>query len=422
MSLILKILSYLFLSAGVQCVHQVSWLPCKFSDEHVFVNNDSLTEAQLIHRQAMLQFGKTGDAPVNPDGITFLITGSKVDLRRYIEGAEAEQLGCELHRYSTEGIHVRWPVMGARHYNHWFSCTLRHTKGLFTVTSILRHPSDQPAPGQQDYHKWPPIGDKEILTTTVAMVIKTRTPSVRAGLGSQQKLHCQFAVDHKGPDITVEWHLKHRGEKRSQIQGTGVGLRGLAGGDASYTRLVTNMSSEGTYSCSVSVNPVSVSVDINLQIQEPPRVSLSTGSTLSLLEGELQRVSCYAEGYYPLDVKIVWYVQDPPVSDQRVGAPLPKLLENVLQSSHKVKWDKNWDKTYSLTAFFYRRASLRDSGKQFTCSVSHQSLRVPIKKSFILTVEDPTRRILKLSIGGSVVTLMVFLYLFRARRKTASLI
>ncbi|XP_059187827.1 tapasin-related protein-like isoform X2 [Centropristis striata] len=425
MSLILKILSYLFLSAGVQCVHQVSWLPCKFSDEHVFVNNDNHTETQLIHRQAMLQFGKTGDAPVNPHGITFLITGlgSKVDLRRYIEGAEAEQLECELHRYSTEGIHVRWPVMGARDYNHWFSCTLRHTKGLFTVTSFLRHPSDQPPPGQQDYHKWPPIGDKEILTTTVAMVIKTQTPSVRAGLGSQQKLHCQFAVDHKGPDITVEWDWQHRGEKSrlfshtsrtGQSQGTGVGLRGLAGGDASYTLPFTKMSSEGTYSCSVSVNPVLVSVDINLQIQERPRVSLSTGSTLSLLEGEDQRVFCDAEGYYPLDVKIDWYVQDPPVSDQRVGAPLPKLLENVLQSSHKEKWDK----TYSLTAFFYLRASLRDSGKQFTCSVSHQSLRVPIKKSFILTVEDPTRRILMLSIGVSVVILMVFLYLFRTRRRT----
>ncbi|XP_059187828.1 tapasin-related protein-like [Centropristis striata] len=415
MSLILKILSYLFLSAGVQCVHQVSWLPCEFTDEHVFVNNDGHTETQLVPRQAMLQFGQTGDAPVNPHAITFLITGSKVDLRRYIEGAEAEQLECELRRYSTEGIHVRWPVMGARDYNRWFSCTLRHTKGLFTVTSFLRHPSDQPPPGQQDYRKWPPIGDKEILTTTVAMVIKSQTPSVRAGLGSQQKLHCQFAVDHKGPDITVEWDWQHRGEKSrlfshtsrtGQNQGSGVGLRGLAGGDASYTLPFTKMSSEGTYSCSVSVNPLFFKLDINLQIEEPPRVSLNMGSTLSLLEGEDQRVSCDAEGYYPLDVKIDWYVQDPAALGQRVGAPLPKLLENVLLSSHK----HNKDKTYSLTAFFYLRASLRDSGKQFTCSVSHQSLRVPIKKSFILTVEEPTSWTFYL-IGFIVVLLVIILFM-----------
>ncbi len=87
-------------------------------------------------------------------------------MRRYVEGVEAEQLECKMRRYSTEGIHVRWPVKGAQEYNRWFSCTLRHTKGLFTITSSLRHPSDQPPSGQQDYRSWPAIGDKEILQTT----------------------------------------------------------------------------------------------------------------------------------------------------------------------------------------------------------------------------------------------------------------
>ncbi|KAF1393670.1 hypothetical protein PFLUV_G00018440 [Perca fluviatilis] len=415
MSLILKIYSYLYLYAAVQCVHQVSWLPCQFIDEHVFLNNEGHTETQLIHREAMLQFGQKGDTPVNPHAITFLIAGSKLDLRRYIEGVEAEQLECELRRYSTEGIHVRWPVLGAQEYNHWFSCTLRHAKGLFTVTGFLRRPSDQSPPGQQDYRKWPAIEDREILTTTVALVIKTQSPSVRAGLGSQQKLHCQFAVDHKGPNVTVEWHWQHRGERTrlfshtsrtGQTQGSGVGLKSLAGGDASYSLPFTKMSSEGTYVCSVSVIPLFVSLDISLHIEEPPRVSLNVGPTLSLQEGGEQKVACEAESYYPLDVEIVWHVQDPAVSGQRVGAPLPKVLQNVLLSSHK----HNQDKTYSLTAFFYLQASLRDSGKQFTCSVSHQSLRVPIKKSFILTVEEPISWMFNLTVGTIVVTLVGVLY------------
>lgn len=92
---------------------------------------------------------------------------------------------------------------------------------------------------------------------------------------------------------------------------------------------------------------------------------------------------CDAEGYYPLDVQMVWYEQDRAASGQRVGAPLPKVLQNILLSSHK----HNNDKTFSLSAFFYLKASLEDSGKQFTCSVSHHSLRVPIKKSFILNVQ-----------------------------------
>lgn len=108
------------------------------------------------------------------------------------------------------------------------------------------------------------------------MVLKTNSPSVIASLGAQKKLHCQFAVDHKAPDITVEWHSQHRGEKvrlfshtsrTGQTQGTGVALRSLAGGDASYDLAFAKMSGEGMYICSVSVSPLSASVDISLHIK-----------------------------------------------------------------------------------------------------------------------------------------------------------
>ncbi|XP_023117139.2 tapasin-related protein [Amphiprion ocellaris] len=428
MAFILKILIYFYLSAGVQGVHQIAWLSCQFIDEHVTVNNESHVDTQLIYREAMLQFGQTGDSPVNPRAITFLVTGSKLDLRRYMEGVEAERVECELRRYSTEGIHVRWPVQGAQGYNRWFSCIIKHSQELFTFTGFLRQSSDQPPPGQQDYRRWPAIADGEILTTTVAMVIKTQSPSVKAGLGSQKKLHCQFAIDHKGPDVTVEWHRQHRGERiqlfshtsrSGQTKGTGVALKNLAGGDASYNLPFTKMNSEATYICSVSVNPLFTSLDINLHIEEPPRVSLNVGPTVSLQEGEDQKIVCEAGGYYPLDVEIVWYEQDPAALGQRVGAPLPKVLQNILLSSHKL----NKDDTYSVSAFFYLQASLRDSGKQFTCSVSHKSLRVPIKKSFILHVEEQVSWSFNLIVGFTVITLLVILcvmlrYLHSARKQS----
>ena len=125
----------------------------------------------------------------------------------------------------------------------------------------------------------------------------------------------------------------------------------------------------------------------SLTSSEPPRVSLNIGPTLLLQEGKEQKVVCEAESYYPLDVEIVWYEQDPGVSGQRVGAPLPRVLQNVLLSSHK----HNQDKTFSVAAFFYLQASLKASGRQFTCSVSHQSLRMPIRQSFILKVEGKRR-------------------------------
>ncbi|KAM9853314.1 tapasin-related protein-like isoform 1-T1 [Aulostomus maculatus] len=414
MDFLIKIFFYLCLYSGVQGVHQMSWLPCKFIDENVSINkNGEIGETQLIHRDSMLQFGQKGDAPVNPHAITFLVTGSKLDLRRYVESSDAEHLECEIRKYKTEGIHVRWPVQEAQEYNRWFICTLKHTKGLFTVMGSLRNPSDQPPSGDKDYRSWFVIGDREILTTAVTMVVQTQSPLVITGLGSQHKLHCQFAVDHKKPNINVDWH--HRGERRKlysysshsgQIEGTGVGLKSLVGGDASYSIPSTKMSHGGTYVCSVSINPLLISLDINLHIQETPRVSLNVGPILSLQEGDEQKVVCEAEGYYPLDVEIDWYEKDPAVSDQRVGAPLPKRLQNVLLSSHK----HNTDKTFSLAAFFYFRALPRHSGKQFICSVSHKSLRVPIKKSFIVAIEEPSSWLFILLVGATIVILLISLY------------
>lgn len=105
---------------------------------------------------------------------------------------------------------------------------------------------------------------------------------MKASLGAQKKLHCQFAVDHKGANMTVEWHKQHRGEKTrlfsystrtGQTQGSGVGLRSLAGGDASYNLPFTKMSSKGLYFCSVSVIPLFASQNVHLHIEgEEPKI------------------------------------------------------------------------------------------------------------------------------------------------------
>lgn len=72
--------STVFLSflAGVQGVPQLTWLPCQFIEERVSVRGENEKHTDLVHRDAMLQFGQKGDAPVNPRSITFLVTGKKL--------------------------------------------------------------------------------------------------------------------------------------------------------------------------------------------------------------------------------------------------------------------------------------------------------------------------------------------------------
>lgn len=87
--------------------------------------------------------------------------------------------------------------------------------------------------------------------------------------------------------MTLEWIAQFHGERRQlfshagrtgQVEGGGVDLKGLAGGDASYTIPYTQTTSKGSYICSVLVPPVRASVDVNLQIEG---------------EEETQRLDCH---------------------------------------------------------------------------------------------------------------------------------
>lgn len=72
----------------------------------------------------------------------------------------ADSLECEIQRYNTKEIVMRWPGFGAQEHDVWFTCNLRHRQGLFHLTTFLRH-----TPAQEGIQKIE-IGDRELLTTS----------------------------------------------------------------------------------------------------------------------------------------------------------------------------------------------------------------------------------------------------------------
>lgn len=85
---------------------------------------------------------------------------SKVDMRHYVEG-DKNSLECEIKRYDTKRIVIRWPGLGAQEHDVWFTCILRHSEGLFHLTTFLRH-----TPAQEGFQGRIEIGDRELLTTS----------------------------------------------------------------------------------------------------------------------------------------------------------------------------------------------------------------------------------------------------------------
>ncbi|KAL1267314.1 hypothetical protein QQF64_032677 [Cirrhinus molitorella] len=401
---------------GSQSLYDLQWLSCQFVDEKVHINKEGHIETEYITRAAVLQFGKVGDRSSHPTITTFLVTASKVDMRRYLEGAE-DKLQCEIHRYSTGRIKTRWPTAGAQDHDVWFTSTIRHSEGLFVTKTFLRHTTVAPvAPDeeQMDFLQWETINDGDLLTMSAAMVVLTQTPSMDVGLLKEPNLDCRFAVDHKVPHATVEWKLQQHGRRTNLFsyssrtgikEGNGVVLKDIAAGNVSFKLSPTTKHSEGTYICSVMVPPLNGSHDIPLTIIERPRVSINVGFTLSMQLGEVRKLKCDAKRYYPLDVDIEWY-REPPG-----GSSTPSLLKNVWHSSHEL----HRDGTHSVSAFFYLKPSMEESGNIYTCSVSHKSLLSPIYKSFTLRVTDPDSALWYIAEIVFIISMVVILCYMRPR-------
>ncbi|KAF5897564.1 tapasin-related protein-like, partial [Clarias magur] len=401
-----------------QSVHDVQWLPCQFQDETVRINDEGHKEVKFHPRSAGLQFGNAGDSPLNSNAITFLVTTSKVDLRRYLDGRE-DSLECEIQRYDTKRSEMRWPGLGAHEHDVWFTCIIRHSEGLFRHTTFLRH-----TPAKEGYQERIEIGDRELLTTSATMVVLTRNPLIQVGLMKEQTLHCQFAVDHKQASVTVEWMFQRHGERTKlfsyssrtgKSEGGGVSVKSLAAGDASLKLPLTKLTSEGTYTCSVFIPPLNSNSDIVLHIQEQPRVTLNVGPTLSLTLGQDQKVVCDTQGYYPLDVTIEW------LREPLGSGLLPEVMKEILYSSHR----HHQDGTYSLSAFFLLQPGLEDSKYKYTCRVQHQSLRTPIRKSFTLIVTEQDATLWYILVFGFIIIMLGILkwllpQFMAARRQAAS--
>ncbi|KAJ8372781.1 hypothetical protein AAFF_G00277240 [Aldrovandia affinis] len=229
------LLCALFYSAVLEtrCLQEVEWLPCDLVEEQSEVDSNGHTETRYHHRNALLQFGQPGDRAVDPNSITFVVKGKKVDMRQYID-QEVEQLQCEIRRYSTGGIQVLWPGRGSQEQDTWFTCTLRHSGGLF-LTTFLRHTPASPTNPQDDHAKWPPIPDADTLITTdlhgllrpplhgshdvLLQILESPKVSLNVGdslalqVGGEQKVVCD-AQRYYPLDVQVEWLREQRGGGR----------------------------------------------------------------------------------------------------------------------------------------------------------------------------------------------------------------
>ncbi|XP_029959020.1 tapasin-related protein [Salarias fasciatus] len=242
-----------------------------------------------------------------------------------------------------------------------------------------------------------PLSSSGTLLTKVIFLVFSDTKSVSAPVKAEIVLSCGFKQQDAplAQEVSVEWRLQHRGKGQKvldmktqldDVEGnteihavrrdSSIDVAQVANeGNVSLTLDKLKVSDEGTYICTVSLGPFHCQQTVQLQIQQPPQVSLSKDK---LVVKSAQTLSCHSNKYYPLDSQMEWFFLSP--SDTE---PQP-FAERASLSSHR----QHFDGTYSLSSHITVPPTI-SPGTKITCRVTHAALDSPLHVHVMVESPEP---------------------------------
>lgn len=348
----------------------------------------------------------------DPDAIIFEVKVSSpeipnVDLLLHADCNDLEVM-CEMSQYSAEGAQKTSGVAQ-------FIVSVGVEAMKFSIALILQTLAVEEHSTLVQNRLGLPLSLSGTLSSEVVFLVFSQRNSVSSQLKSDAVLHCGFRQQEAQPvqEVAVEWRLQHRGKgwkvlqtktrldgtEQSAVvhekrQGSSVNLTQLvAEGDASVMLAKLKVMDEGSYICSVSLGPFHAQQIIQLQLLQPPQVSLSQEKLV--FKKESQTLSCHSAKYYPLDVKMEWLLLFPSDTEPTVSKDQGSL------SSHR----QHGDSSFSVSSHF-AVPSTAVPGTKVTCRVSHRALDAPLSVS--LLVESPQPSSYWWILGFLVVTVIFF--------------
>lgn len=275
---------------------------------------------------------------------------------------------CEMNPFMPQPSSLKWvtplTVSGQSPVylqSDWFSATVQGLDKQLTVTSIMRAPTSR-------------------QHNDVILSVVSKTVSLKSRLGDPVLLDCGFWVDSASPlsgvGFSVEWRYQFRGSGRLILAYDGKADRLVEvreeGATLDYERLHQNGNASlmlpeakvqhtGTYICSVYLPYLIAQVTLDLEIVEPPSVSIHPSSLPLAVPGQIVTVQCEASGFAPLSLDFSWEFKD---SDGKL-----KSLGSGIVTGHK----EAWDKTYSQTSRLDLDTAKLDLGRggEVTCVAAH---------------------------------------------------
>ncbi|XP_075043671.1 uncharacterized protein LOC142103527 isoform X2 [Mixophyes fleayi] len=175
-------------------------------------------------------------------------------------------------------------------------------------------------------------------------------------------------------------------------------------------------SDEGEYTCTVIVTPDKAEGKSALEVSVRLSATLTPGD-ISIELGTEKSVLCEVTNLYPKSAFVRWvrYIKDPP------GCV---VLDRGTCTTDAV----NGDATFNVTSHLTLNPTTKDDGNNYSCIVTHRSLKKDLVMNFTLTVterEDNTGAVIGAVIGTLISTLLlvaaVLFYFTRFKKDPPSL-
>ncbi|XP_029369827.1 TAP binding protein (tapasin), tandem duplicate 1 [Echeneis naucrates] len=275
---------------------------------------------------------------------------------------------CEINPYQPHPSTLKWvaPLTESAFspiylQADWLSASLHGINNEVVISSIMRAPT----------------GTKE---NNVILSVTSKTVSVKSRLGKPVTLDCNFWVDRSSPlsgsGFAVEWRYQFRGEGRlvaaydgktdriadTQEEGAILDFESIhEKGNASLTLQEAKVRHSGTYICTVYLPYLLAQVVVELEIVEPPSLSIHPSPLPLAVPGQTLMVQCEASGFTPLSLELGWEFKGSDGKSRR--------LEPGSLTGHR----QAWDGTYSQSSRLELDTSKTDlgTGGELTCVAVH---------------------------------------------------
>ncbi|XP_032435757.1 TAP binding protein (tapasin), tandem duplicate 1 [Xiphophorus hellerii] len=243
----------------------------------------------------------------------------------------------------------------------WFSASFQGLDQQLGVSTISRAPT-----GTKEHH--------------VILSITSRTMSAKSRLGEPVTLDCNFWVDPSTPlsasGFAVEWRYQTRGDGRlvlaydgkldrlADTHETGAFLDFEAlheRGNASLVLEEAKVRHSGTYICTIYLPYLLAQVAMELEIIEPPSLSIHPSPLPLAVPGQTLNLQCEASGFAPLPLEMSWEFKGADGKSRSLGSGR--------MSGHR----QAWDGTYSQSSRLELDTSKLDLGRggEVTCVAAH---------------------------------------------------